>query len=159
MSGARHYNNVGGRTPFGTPDKHRLQVFNDRVHRTQEWTKIYVEGLPQQVMMAQRGGIPHLRETIEDIMDWPLADGTDFILAETAITRRYPTEHGRHGNAATYGLTLELGKGGLRTIDPTVVWGQLLRYSGEAASTLRPQGVQHGRGTNGLNYIHDYGST
>ena len=110
MGGARHYNNVGGRTPFGTPEKQRLQVFNDRVHRTQEWTKIYVEGLPQQVMMAQRGGIPHLRETIEDIMDWPLAEGTDFILAETAITLRYPTEHGRHGNAATYGLTLELGK-------------------------------------------------
>jgi hypothetical protein len=60
--------------------------------------------------MVQRGGIPHLRETIEDILDWPLAEGTDFILAETAITRRYLTEHGQHGNAATYGLTLELGR-------------------------------------------------
>jgi len=70
----------------------------------------FIGGLPQQVMMAQRGGIPHLRKNIEDILDWPLAEGTDSILAETAITRRYPTEHGRHGNAATYGLTLELGR-------------------------------------------------
>ena len=75
-----------------------------------EWSKVYVEGLPQQVMMTQRGGIPHLRETLENILDWPLSEGTDFILAEAAITRRYPTEHGHHSNAATYGIALELGE-------------------------------------------------
>ena len=61
-------------------------------------------------MMTQRGGIPHLRETIENILDWPLVEGTDYILAEAAITRRYPTEHGRHSSAATYDIALELGK-------------------------------------------------
>ena len=60
-------------------------------------------------MMAQRGGIPQLRETIKNILDWPLAEGTDYILAETSITRRYPTKHGRQSNTATYGITLELG--------------------------------------------------
>ena len=55
----------------------RLQVYNERATRVQEWSKIYVVGLPQQVMMAQRGGIPHLRETIENFLDWPLAEGTD----------------------------------------------------------------------------------
>ena len=108
--GAKYYNNIGGRTPFGTPDKERLQVCNKRVTRVQEWSKVYVEGLPQQVMMTQRGGIPHLRETIENILDWPLLEGTDFILAEAAITRQYLMEHGRHSSAATYGIALELGK-------------------------------------------------
>ena len=61
-------------------------------------------------MMIQRGGIPHLRETIENILDWPILKGTVFILAEAAITRQYPTEHGRHSSAATYGIALELGK-------------------------------------------------
>ena len=107
--GAKHYNNLGGRTPFGTPDRERLLVYNERVTRTKEWSKVYVEGLPQQVMMTQRGGIPHLRETIENILDWPLSEGTDFILAEAAITRQYPTQHGHHSTAATYDIALELG--------------------------------------------------
>ena len=53
--------------------------------RAQEWSKIYMDGLSQQVIMAQRGGIPQLRETIKNILDWSLAEGTDYILAETAI--------------------------------------------------------------------------
>ena len=69
-----------------------------------------MEGLPQLVMMTQRGGIPHLRETLENILDWPLSEGTDFILAEAAITRRFPTQHGHHSSAPTYGIVLELGK-------------------------------------------------
>ena len=63
------YNNLGGPTPFGTPDRERLLVYNERVTRTKEWNKVYVEGLPQNVMMTQRGGIPHLRETLENILD------------------------------------------------------------------------------------------
>ena len=63
--GAKHNNNLGGRTPFGMPDRERLLVYNERVARMKEWSKVYVEGLPQQVMMTQRGGIPHLRETLE----------------------------------------------------------------------------------------------
>ena len=45
--GAKHYNNLGGRTPFGTPDRERLLVYNERVTRTKEWSKVYVEGLTQ----------------------------------------------------------------------------------------------------------------
>ena len=84
----KHYNNLGGRTPFGTPDRERLLFYNERVTRTKEWSKVYVEGLPQQVMMTQRGGIPHLRETLENILDWPLSEGTDFILAAPDNTQR-----------------------------------------------------------------------
>ena len=34
--GAKHYNNLGGRTPFGTPDRERLLVYAERATRTQE---------------------------------------------------------------------------------------------------------------------------
>ena len=31
---------------FGTLDRERLQVYNERVTRVKEWSKVYVEGLP-----------------------------------------------------------------------------------------------------------------
>ena len=87
-------------------------------------------------MMTQRGGIPHLRETIENILDWPLSEGTDYILAEAAITRRFPTQHGHHSNAPTYGIVLELGK--------REVYGQL-SYPSFGASYSSDIGRQRAR--------------
>jgi hypothetical protein len=46
---------------------------------------------------------------IEDILDWPLAEGTDIRMAEAVHMRTYPTEHGRGANV-TYGIMLELGR-------------------------------------------------
>ena len=86
-------------------------------------------------MMTQRGGISHLRETLENILDWPLSEGTDFILAEAAITRQYPTQHGHHSTAPTYGIALELGK--------REAYGQLLYLSFGASTDGRSSDLHH----------------
>ena len=108
-SAARHYSNLGGRTPIGVVGKKRVQAQEDCIHQTVDWRRIYVEGLPKNCTNAGREGIPKLRAILEDILDWPLKDTTDYILAETVALQRYHTEHGR-GNHATYGIILELGK-------------------------------------------------
>jgi hypothetical protein len=79
------------------------------MHQTVDWNKIYVEGLPKNCTNSERDGIPRIRAILEDILDWPLKDTTDYILVKTVALQRYHTEHGR-GNHATYGLILELGK-------------------------------------------------
>jgi len=85
-------------------------VQEDCLHQTvDDWTKIYVEGLPKNCTNAGRDGIPKIRAILEDILDWPLKETTDYLLAETVALQRYQTEHGR-GNHATYGIILELGK-------------------------------------------------
>jgi hypothetical protein len=106
-SAARHYSNLGGRTPIGIVGKKRVQVQEDCLHQTVDWRKIYVEGLPKNCTNARRDGIPKIRAILENILDWPLKKTTDYILAETVALQRYHTEHGR-GNHATYGLILEL---------------------------------------------------
>ena len=45
--------------------------------------------------MLGRDGIPAIRALIEDILDWPLAEGAEFRLAEAVHMREFPTEHGR----------------------------------------------------------------
>jgi hypothetical protein len=62
---------------------------------SQTWNKVYVGGIPVNVTMVAREGIPALRAIVVDILDWPLAEGTDFRLAEAVHMRTYPTEHGR----------------------------------------------------------------
>ena len=96
MRGARHYNNLGGRRPFGS-DLERLEVYSEQMGKVQQWPKVYVEG------------IPALKAIIEDILDWPLAEGTEYRLAEAVHMRAFPTEHGR-GAGTTYGLILDLGR-------------------------------------------------
>jgi hypothetical protein len=108
-SAARHYSNLGGRTPIGVLGKERVQVQKGCIHQTVDWHRIYVEVLPKNSTNAGRDGIPMLRAILEDIMDWPLKDTTDYILLETIALQQYQTEHGR-GNHATYGIILELGK-------------------------------------------------
>ena len=110
MSGARHYNNLGGRRPFGS-DLERLEVYSEQMGKVQQWTKVYVEGIPTNVTLLGREGIPALKAIIEDILDWPLAEGTEYRLAEAVHMRAFPTEHGR-GDGTTYGLILDLGGAG-----------------------------------------------
>ena len=45
MSGARHYNNLGSRRPFGS-DRERLEVYAGLMDQSHAWTKVYVEGIP-----------------------------------------------------------------------------------------------------------------
>ena len=94
MSGARHYNNLGGRRPFGS-DLERLEVYSEQMGKVHQWPKVYVEGIPTNVTLLGREGIPALKAIIEDILDWPLAEGTEYRLAEAVHTRAFPTEHGR----------------------------------------------------------------
>ena len=54
MSGARHYNNLGGRTPIGTPDRERLESYTGQMNTGYSWNKIYVEGIPTNVTMVGR---------------------------------------------------------------------------------------------------------
>jgi hypothetical protein len=107
MSGARHYNNLGSRHPFGL-DRERLDVYVGKMDQTYACTKVYVEGIPTNVTLLRRDGISAIRAAIEDILGWPLAEGTDYRLAKTVQMRNLPTEHGR-GAAVTYGLILDLG--------------------------------------------------
>ena len=71
---------------------------------------MYVEGIPTNVTLLGREGIPAIKAIIKDIiLDWPLAEGTEFRLAEAVHMRKFPTEHGR-GAGTTYGLILDLGR-------------------------------------------------
>ena len=81
MSGARHYNNLGGRRPFGS-NMERLDVYSAHMGKKQQWPKVYVEGIPTNVTLLGREGIPAIKVLIENILDWPLAEGTEFRLAE-----------------------------------------------------------------------------
>ena len=108
MSGARHYNNLGSRRPFGS-DMERLDVYAGHMGKTQRWPKVYVEGIPTNVTLLGREGIPAIKAIIEDILYWPLAEGTEFRPAEAVHMREFPTEHGR-GAGTTYGLILDLGR-------------------------------------------------
>ena len=94
MSGARHYNNLGSRRPFGS-DMERLDVYSAQTGKKQQWLKVYVEGIPTNVTLLGREGIPAIKALIEDILDWPLAEGTEFRLAKAVHMREFPTEHGR----------------------------------------------------------------
>ena len=51
MSGARHYNNLGGRRPFGS-DLERLEVYSEQMGRVHQWPKVYVEGIPTNELHA-----------------------------------------------------------------------------------------------------------
>ena len=99
MSGASHYNNLGSRHPVGS-DRERLNVYTGYMVKTYRWTKVHVEEIPTNVILLGRDGIPAIRALIEDILDWPLADGTDFRLAEAVHMRNFPTDgtwsQGRH---------------------------------------------------------------
>ena len=76
--------------------------------KTHRWSEVYVEGVPTNVTLLGREGVQAIRSLIEDILDWPLANGTVFRLAEAVHMRELPTEHGR-GSGTTYGLILYLG--------------------------------------------------
>ena len=117
MSGARHYNNLGSRHPFGS-DRERLEVYAGLMDQSHAWTEVYVEGIPTNVTLLGRDGISAIRATIEDILGWPLAEGTGYRLAETVHMRNFPTEHGR-GAFETYGLILDLG---LKELDGFLVY-------------------------------------
>jgi hypothetical protein len=77
MSGARHCNNLGSRHLFGS-DRERLEVYAGQMDQTYAWTKVYVKGIPTNVTLLGRDGISAIRATIEDILGWPLAEGTDY---------------------------------------------------------------------------------
>ena len=51
MSGARHYNNLVGRRPFGS-DLERLEVYSEQMGRVHQWPKVYVEGIPTNELHA-----------------------------------------------------------------------------------------------------------
>ena len=108
MRGARHYNTLESRHPFGS-DRERLDVYTGHMVKTYRWTTVYVEGISTNVTLLGRDGISAIRAIIEDILDWPLAEGTDFWLAGAVHTRNLSTEHGR-GAGTTYGLILDLGR-------------------------------------------------
>ena len=63
--------------------------------KKQQWPMVYVEGIPTNVTLLGREGIPAIKALIEDILNWPLAEGTEFRLAEAVHMREFPTEHGR----------------------------------------------------------------
>ena len=48
-------------------------------------------GHPYQRHTTGREGIPAIKALIEDILDWPLAEGTEFQLAEAVHMREFPT--------------------------------------------------------------------
>jgi hypothetical protein len=68
-----------------------------------------VVSIPANVTIVGQKGISALRAIVEDILDWPLAEGTDFRFEEPVHMRYYPTVHGR-GASTTYGIILELGR-------------------------------------------------
>ena len=68
MSGGRHYNNLGGRRPFGS-NMERLDVYSAHMGKKQQWPKVYVEGIPTNVTLLGREGIPAIKVLIEDILD------------------------------------------------------------------------------------------
>ena len=129
MSGARHYKNLGGRRPFGS-DLERLEVYLAHMGKVQPWPKVYVEGILTNVTLLGREGIPAIKALIEDILDWPLAEGTEFRLAEAVHMWEFPMEHG-HGAGTTYGLILDLGR---REIEGMSVYPNFGAYH-EAPST------------------------
>ena len=87
----------------------KLDVYSAHMGKKQQWPKVYVEGIPTNVTLLGREGIPAIKALIEDILDWPLAEGTEFRLADAVHMREFPTEHGR-GAGTTYGLILDLGR-------------------------------------------------
>ena len=72
----------------------RLDVYSGHMGKNQRWPKVYVEGIPTNDTLLGREGIPAIKAIIEDILDWPLAEGTEFRLAEAVHIRKFPTEHG-----------------------------------------------------------------
>ena len=137
MSGARHYNNLGGRRPFGS-NMERLDVYLAHMGKKQQWPKVYVEGIPTNVTLLGREGIPAIKALIEDILDWPLAEGTEFRLAEAVHMREFPTEHGR-GAGTTYGLILDLGR---REIEGMSVYPDFGAYHEAPCTRLRNRCVR-----------------
>ena len=85
-----------------------------------------------------RDGIPAIRATIEDILGWPLAEGTDYILAETVHMRNFPTEHGR-GAGVTYGLILDLGR---KELDGFSVYPEYGAYHAAPRNRLRTRCIR-----------------
>ena len=130
--GAHHYNNLGSQRPFGS-DRERLEVYAGQLDQTYTWTKVYVEGIPTNVTLLGRDGISAIRALIEDILGWPLAEGTDYRLAETVHMRNFPTEHGR-GAGVTYGLILDLGR---KELDGFSVYPEYGAYHAAPRNRLR----------------------
>ena len=88
--------------------------------------------------MLGREGIPAIKALIEDILDWPLAKGTEFRLAEAVHMREFPTEHGR-GAGTTYGLILDLGR---REIEGMSVYPNFGAYHEVPCTRLRNRCVR-----------------
>jgi hypothetical protein len=137
MSGARHYHNLGSRRPFGS-DRERLEVYAGLMDQSHAWTKVYVEGIPTNVTLLGRDGISAIRATIEDILGWPLAERTDYRLAETVHMRNFPTEHGR-GALETYGLILDLGR---KELDGFSVYPEYGAYHAAPRNRLKTRCVR-----------------
>ena len=116
----------------------RLEVYSAHMGKVQQWPKVYVEGIPTNVTLLGREGIPALKAIIEDILDWPLAEGTEYRLAEAVHMRAFPTEHGR-GAGTTYGLILDLGR---REIDGMSVYPNFGAYHGAPGTRLRNRCVR-----------------
>ena len=70
LGGTRHFNNIGGRTPIGQPDRERLEVYTTEVLvNMKEFTRIYVDGIPKRVTLTGHHGIPDVIQNVEQILD------------------------------------------------------------------------------------------
>ena len=116
----------------------RLEVYSAHMGKVQQWPKVYVEGIPTNVTLLRREGIPAIKALIEDILDWPLAEGTEFRLAEAVHMREFSTEHGR-GAGTTYGLILDLGR---REIEGMSVYPNFGAYHEVPCTRLRNRCVR-----------------